>query len=241
MGTVFSHNIMRQFDSVWPGLITDKNLLNMARAATIPLTLSSTLIAAYFRSGHPAGATGYLLIVAFDIVLATVVAPLFGCYYTKTPRPNAALLSVLSGGVTRVILEFALPKDGYLILPYKDKEFLDVGAAASGNYPTFFDVPKEELWDGEQCEQRQFEDYTGVDSLTAFLVSVIVFVTVQFIENTWGPMFELPGMKPYIKNLGEKIPDAEVEQAKEVDQTIKTAAPGKDSEEAEDLEEEVVI
>lgn len=181
MGTVFSHNLMRQLDGIFPNLVTNETLLNLARAATIPLTLSSTLIAAYFRSGHPAGATGYLLIVAFDVVLATVVVPLFGCYYTKTPRPNAALLSVLSGAATRVILEFALPKDGYLLLPYKDDQFLDYGSAASASVPVFFDEPEENIWDPdvEQCDQPRFEDYTGVDSLAAFLVSFIVSILLS--------------------------------------------------------------
>lgn len=204
MGTVFSHNVMRQFEVFSPNFITNENLLNVARAATIPLTLASTLIAAYFRSGHPAGATGYLLIVAFDVVLATVVVPLFGCYYCKNPSPRAALLTILTGGATRVILEFSLPKDGYLLLPYKDDEFLDYGSAASANFPPFFDEPQETIWDptAEKCSQRQFEDYTGVDSLAAFFVSFLVFVTVQTLEHCIGrPLFNLPGMVPYMKVL----------------------------------------
>ncbi|CAB9519598.1 affinity choline transporter 1 [Seminavis robusta] len=207
MGTVFSHNLMRQLDGWYPNLITNDNLLNMARGATIPLTLCSTLIAAYFDSGHPAGSTGYLLIVAFDIVLATVVVPLFGCYYTKTPRPNAALLACVSGILTRVILEFTLPKDGFLLLPYKDDEFLDYGSAASSALPVFFDNSTEVLWDPEveMCDQRRFEDYTGVDSLAAFLMSFVVFVLVQTAEHfNGGPLFILPGMTPYIKDLGEE-------------------------------------
>ena len=86
--------------------------------------LIATLIADQVRN------TGYLLIVAFDIVLAAVVAPLFGCYYTKNPSPRAALVSVLSGGISRVVMEVALPKDGFLILPYDLPEFVDYGSAA---------------------------------------------------------------------------------------------------------------
>lgn len=212
MGTVFSHNLVRQFDAIKPDLITNENLLSMARASTIPLTLASTLIAAYFRSGHSAGATGYLLIVAFDVVLATVVVPLFGCYYTKKPGPAAALLSIIAGAATRVILEYALPKDGFLLLPFPEDEFLNYGAAASANFPPFFDEPAEALWnpDVEQCKQERFEDYTGVDSLSAFFVSLIVFVTVQYIENMNGePLFTLAGMEPYIKNLGEEVAESE--------------------------------
>jgi len=219
MGTVFSHNLMRQLDGWFPNLITNDNLLNMARAATVPLTLASTLIAAYFRSGHPAGATGYLLIVAFDVVLATVVAPLFGCYYTKTPRPNAALCAIISGALTRVILEFALPKDGYLLLPFGSDEFLDYGSAASANYPPFFDEPADLLWNStvEPCDQPRFEDYTGVDSLGSFFVSICVFVLVQTLEHyNDGPLFTLPGMEPYMKVLG----DPEDGEGKDMDPTV---------------------
>lgn len=66
MGTVMSHNVARQFDIWYPSLITSENLLNMARFTTIPFTLCSAFIASY------SGETGYLLIVAFDVVLATV-------------------------------------------------------------------------------------------------------------------------------------------------------------------------
>lgn len=219
MGTVFSHNLMRQLDDFWPGLITSENLLNAARWSTVPLTLASTLIAAYFKTAHSAG-TGYLLIVAFDVVLATVVVPLFGCYYTKTPRPNAALLSLLSGAVTRIILEFALPKDGFLLLPFPEDEFLNYGPAASAKAPPFFDLPGEELWDPEvdQCYQESFNDYTGVDSLTAFAVSFVVFVLVQFLEHhNEGPLFTLPGMVPYKKDLEERDEETEEEEEEEED------------------------
>jgi Na+/proline symporter len=46
MGTVFSHNIMRQFDPVYPNLINDDNLLQMARIATIPMAAISAMVAA---------------------------------------------------------------------------------------------------------------------------------------------------------------------------------------------------
>jgi Na+/proline symporter len=204
MGTVFSHNVMRQMDAFYPGFINPQNLLTVARLSTVPFTLAAALIAAYYQSDNPAGATGYLLIVAFDVVLATVVAPLFGCFYTKTPRPNAAFLSILSGATTRVVLEFTLKKDGYLLLPYEADEFLDYGEAASAKLPPFIDAPAEEVWDPstEMCDQQGFEDYTGVDSLSAFAVSIAVFVLVQFLEDKFGRLFTLPGLEPYEKELG---------------------------------------
>merc|ERR1712232_1231467 len=119
MGTVFSHNVLRNFGSVLPflgdNIVSSANLLMVARIMSIPFTVIASIIAAYYRSTHSAGATGYLLIVAFDVVFASVVVPLFGCFYTKKPSPLAALLSIISGILVRVVLEFTLPKDGFLI------------------------------------------------------------------------------------------------------------------------------
>ena len=202
IGSVTSHNLVRQLNYFYPDLVNDNNLVMIARVATLPLAIVSTLIAAYLNSAHSAGATGYLLIVAFDVVLATVVVPLFGCYYTKTPRPNAALLSVLGGATTRLVLEFVIPKDGSLLLPYGNPDFLDYGDAASDKFPPFFDKPADLLWnpDVEKCYQSQYEDFTGVDSISAFLVSLVVFVLVQTLEHRkGGPLFSLPGMEPYVK------------------------------------------
>jgi Na+/pantothenate symporter len=110
MGTVFAHNLVRQLDLIWPKLVTPHNLLFMARLATIPMTVCATMIALYYRVNRPLGATGYLLIVAFDVVLATAVVPLFGAFYCKNPRPNAALASILTGVIVRITMEFTIPK-----------------------------------------------------------------------------------------------------------------------------------
>lgn len=198
----WAHNIVRQLDVWFPNLVTPATLLQAARFSTVPLTLAATLIADQVRE------TGYLLIVAFDIVLAAVVMPLLACYYTrKPPSPRAALVSVIVGVAVRIILEFTLPKDGYLILPYNSPEFVDYGPAASSLLPPFFDVPAADIWDpvAEPCVQPQLEDFTGVDSLAAFVASIIAFWLVHWYE--WGcldgrPMFDFPGMQPYEKDLG---------------------------------------
>jgi hypothetical protein len=207
MGTVMSHNVMRSFDRWYPNLVTADNLLFMARTTTLPFTLISTLIAAYYKnSGSAAGATGYLLIVAFDIVFATVVVPLFGCFYCKNPSPRAAVVGILGGIITRVVLEFALPKDGLLLLPFDDPTFLDVGPAASSLLPSFIDADPADYWnpENEACTQETFEDYTGVDSLAAPLVNLILFVSIQFLENYRGKaLFEFGGSEGYIKNTTE--------------------------------------
>lgn len=205
MGTVFSHNVVRQLDSIIPGLITSENLLLAARVATIPFTIVSACIASFYKSSDSAaGATGYLLIVAFDIVLATVVPALVACFYVKNPSPRAALCSVITGAVARVVLEFALPKDGLLLLPFNKAEFYDYGTAASSLFPPFFDENVTDLWDPatEPCVQEQFEDYTGVDSIAAFVGSIIVFAVVQTLEGVMGEaLFKLPWLEPYEKEI----------------------------------------
>mmetsp|Transcript_21613 Transcript_21613/g.33890 ORF Transcript_21613/g.33890 Transcript_21613/m.33890 type:complete len:671 (+) Transcript_21613:33-2045(+) len=178
MGTVFSHNIMRNF-----GCVKEQSLLLLARVASVPFAIISAAIASYYNQ------TGYLLVVAFDVVLASVVVPLFGCFYTKKPSPLAAFLAIWAGAITRVILEFTLPKDGFLIAPFNYPEFMNVGPAASSFFPSFFDVPVEDRWDpnGEKCDEVQFNDWSGVDSLISPLVCLIVFVSVQFLERN-GPL-----------------------------------------------------
>ena len=48
--------------------------------------------------------------VAFDVVFASCLVPLVAAVYWDDITPNAGLLSCLAGGLTRVILEFTLPK-----------------------------------------------------------------------------------------------------------------------------------
>ena len=220
----------RQLDSYFPSLITPENLLRAARISTVPLTLISTIIADQVRD------TGYLLIVAFDIVLAAVVAPLFGAYYTgSNPSPRAALLSVLTGAVTRVVMEFVLPKDGYLVLPLDHPEFVDYGPAASSLYPVFFDQPPELLWNStaEPCDQPGLKDYTGVDSLVAFIVSILTFLMVIILENSCGgPLFNFAGLTPYEKDLGTHVAD----DGKDPDESNKTKKSADDSFEGEKVD-----
>ncbi|KAL7468369.1 hypothetical protein ACHAXS_008592 [Conticribra weissflogii] len=219
MGTVFSHNILRNVGYFLPyvskDFIEEENLITVARIISVPFTMASAVIATLYRSNHSLGATGYLLIVAFDIVLASVVVPLFGCFYTRKPSPLAAFCSILTGISARVILEFTLPKDGNLLMPFDGNEFLNYGAAASTAFPAFFDVPAEQHWDpsvdGEQCEQSRCNDWTGVDSLAAPIVALLVFVLIQWLERD-KPIFNFANdgiMVGYLKdgqieNVSEK-------------------------------------
>jgi hypothetical protein len=197
MGTVFSNNILRNLGAftscVSPSLINNKNLLLSSRLVTILFASISAFVATFYHSNHSLGATGYLLVVAFDVVLATAVVPLFGCFYTKKPSPLAALCSIIAGAFVRVFLEYTLPKDGFVILPFDGDEFLNYGPAASTAYPTFFDQPQEDIWDsaaeGQQCVQDRYNDWTGLDSLCAPIAAALVFITVQYLERN-GPIFK---------------------------------------------------
>lgn len=197
MGTVTSHNLARQLDAIWPNFVTPRNLLLVTRFSTIPFTVVAMLIAAFYRSSNPNSATGYLLIVAFDIVLATVVVPLIACFYVKNPSPRAALVSMICGATTRLVLEFSIPKDGFTILPFKNPAFLNFGPAASTALPTYVDATVNNTWDPvrEPCHADYYKDFTGVDSFSAFLVSLIVFTSIQTWEahHDYQPLFEFAG------------------------------------------------
>ncbi|KAJ8602438.1 hypothetical protein CTAYLR_001256 [Chrysophaeum taylorii] len=197
MSTVAAHNLFRrlpQFVKAFPeDLVTMENLLFLTRVFGLPCTIVAILIGSFAKSDHAAGATGYLLIVAFDIVLAGCVVPIFTAFYVKNPSPNAGLLAMVAGTVVRVVLEFSLPKDGNLILPFKTDEFLDYGTPRTSKLPTFFDAPPEDLWTpGEdECPQDRLRDFTGVDSLASPLFSLIVFFSVHYYEKSTGKTLKL--------------------------------------------------
>lgn len=190
MSTVAAHNLFRRIPLFFPrvpeNLVTQDNLLLLTRVFGLPCTVIAILIASFYENpSHSAGATGYLLIVAFDIVLAGCVVPIFTSFYVKDPSPNAGFCAMLGGTVLRVVLEFSLPKDGSLILPFKTDEFLDYGTPRVSLFPTFFDVPEEDKWTPgqEQCPQDRLRDFTGVDSLASPLFSLIVFFVVHTLEK----------------------------------------------------------
>ncbi len=129
MGTVFSHNLVRKLK--W---VKDSNLLFVTRLSTIFWAALGGAIA----SGSP-GVSGYLLIVAFDIMLAGCVVPMFAAVYWKGCKPLSAVLSMFCGSLTRLILEFGLPKDGLLLL--MGKNALSFGAG-------IYDLAELDIWFG---------------------------------------------------------------------------------------------
>eukprot|EP00804_Cyclotella_cryptica_P022397 CCRYP_020048-RA/>CCRYP_020048-RA protein AED:0.26 eAED:0.17 QI:0/0/0/0.8/1/1/10/0/576 len=107
--------------------------------------------------------------------------------FSQTKRPH-----FLAAGVSLALLLHPC-QDGFVILPYPGEEFLNYGPAASTLYPPFFDKPQEELWDptasGQECDQIQYNDWTGVDSLAAPIAAAVVFISVQWLERN-GPIFD---------------------------------------------------
>ncbi|CAN0281406.1 unnamed protein product, partial [Discosporangium mesarthrocarpum] len=107
--------------------LSDKTLLAIVRFSMIPVTLVAAIVASQYNQ------TGYLLVVAFDIVLAGCIAPLFAAIYAKNVvTPGGALAGILFGSILRTVLEFALPKDGLLVIPYGDYSF-NFGSGQVGN------------------------------------------------------------------------------------------------------------
>ena len=188
MSTVASHNLFGNLPRFLPkhfseDLVTTQNKLTLTRFFGVPCTVAAILIACY-----KADTTGYLLVVAFDIVLAGCVVPIFGACYCESPSPTAGLVAMVGGSVLRIILEFSLPKDGMLIAPFGGDEFLDYGKPKSSLYPTFFDVPDSDKWsrDSDQCEQSRLEDWTGLDSMLAPCFSLVCFLVVHGLEKFGG-------------------------------------------------------
>lgn len=193
LSTVVSHNLATKL----PFGKDMKNLLLITRITAAPVTLVACCLAAFYKSEHSAGATGYLLIVAFDIMLSGCIVPLFAAFYLDKPSPAGALFSVVGGSLLRVILEVSLPKDGFLILPWKGDEFLDYGAPADSRLPAFIDARPQDHWNPATCEQPRLEDYTGVDSLAAPVFGFILYFSVYFIEKATGkPLIASWWMEP---------------------------------------------
>jgi solute:Na+ symporter, SSS family len=85
--------------------VTDAKLLFWSRALALPTALAAGLIA-YWRP-EP----GLLLVVAFDIVFAGCVVPLFAGVYGKKATAAGAIGSIVAGTVARGIAYFVVPPE----------------------------------------------------------------------------------------------------------------------------------
>lgn len=167
LGTVFSHNLLRK-----TGKISSMNLLISARASTLLFAIIAGLIAM-----TKPNETGYFLIVAFDCVFAAGVIPLFALVYWRGIKPEAGFFSLVGGAIARIILEFALPKDG-LLLAF-GKYARNFGPAIED--PQMFDEAVMFGKIADICPQDDLLDLTGLDSLVSPAVSLVVLVVVQLL------------------------------------------------------------
>ena len=192
MGTVLGHNIMGKFKQ------TKFSLLSVTRAST----LLWAIVAAGIASLVP-GKTGYLLIVAFDIMFAGCVVPMFAAVYWPNCKPLAAFSAMVMGSLTRVVLEFALTKDSLLLAvgtyaetfaaglyEYADfKKFTNwdvlVAAKNAVDYTKTSPTGQEEV-----CPQRKLNDWTGLDSLLAPTICLLTLLIAQLVvPDTKHPLF----------------------------------------------------
>jgi len=203
MGTVLGNNILSKFGMT----STPAKLLMVTRAST----LFWAVISAGIASGVP-GKTGYLLIVAFDIMFAGCVIPMFAAVYFPKTKPIAAFAALCAGSITRVVLEFALTKDSLLLLggtyaqtfaaglyEYADfKKFLNWDVVVGAENAIDYGVEAQQ----EVCPQRDLADWTGVDSLVSPAVCLLTLLLVQFlpIKNPSNWLFTpVPAPESYDK------------------------------------------
>ena len=198
MGTVLGHNIMGKFK-------TQYSLLTVTRWSTVLWAIISAGIASLVP-----GKTGYLLIVAFDIMLAGTVVPMIAAVYWPKCKPTAAFAAMVAGSLTRFIFEFALQKDSLLLAVGKYAE-----TYAAGLYD-YTDFKKFTNWDvitggkdakdwaatGQQeaCPQRPLNDWTGLDSM----LSPVVCLAVLLIGNLVLPDSKHPWFTPSPARLDEE-------------------------------------
>lgn len=100
ISVVLARNVVQRWR---PSITEDSTLLKLSRAMAIPTAAAAAMLA-YIRP-EP----GILLILAFDIVLAGCVIPLFaGVYWPKANRAGA-IASIVVGTSVRLIAHFVTP------------------------------------------------------------------------------------------------------------------------------------
>lgn len=100
IAVVLTQNVMQSWRATRP---PDSTLLLFARLMAVPTAAVAALVA-YWRP-EP----GILLIVAFDIVLAGCVVPLFAGVYWARGNQAGAIAAIVAGSLARVIAYFATP------------------------------------------------------------------------------------------------------------------------------------
>jgi solute:Na+ symporter, SSS family len=101
IAVVLARNIWQRWQSQ---AVPDRKMLFLSRALAAPTALISGLIA-YWRP-EP----GVLLVVAFDIVFAGCVVPLFLGVYWRRATAAGAIASIVSGTLARAVCYFYVPE-----------------------------------------------------------------------------------------------------------------------------------
>ena len=144
LANVLTRNLIQGYSShTWD----DSELLRVSRWIALP-TMASSVVFAYFRPDP-----GVLLILAFDIVLASCFVPLvLGLFWHKSNTP-AAVTAIVGGATARMALHFAVPEAWAgmetLVPPLVSLAlFVSVASATQGSSPSQHDalthVPTEE-------------------------------------------------------------------------------------------------
>ncbi len=102
ISVVLARNIYQRWTAVE---VSDSRLLLISRLMAIPTALAGALVA--WRWPEP----GILLVVAFDIVFAGCVVPLFFGVYWRKSSSSAAMTAIIAGTASRVAAHFLTPPD----------------------------------------------------------------------------------------------------------------------------------
>ena len=102
ISVVLARNVIQRWR---PTITEDSKMLQLSRAMAIPTAAAAALLA-YVRP-EP----GILLILAFDIVLAGCVIPLFAGVYWAKANKAGALAAIVAGTAARLIAHFVTPAD----------------------------------------------------------------------------------------------------------------------------------
>ncbi len=98
---VISRNIIQRWSSA---TLDDEKLLRYTRIVAVPMTIGGTLFALYRPE------PGLLLVLAFDILFAGCVVPLFAGVYWSEANSTGAVAAIVAGTATRIGLNFVVPE-----------------------------------------------------------------------------------------------------------------------------------
>jgi Na+/proline symporter len=100
ISVVLARNVVQRWRT---SVLDDRQLLNLSRAMALPTAFAAGLVA--WLRPEP----GILLIIAFDIVFAGCVVPLFAGVYWKKANAAGAIAAIVVGTGARLIAHFVTP------------------------------------------------------------------------------------------------------------------------------------